>query len=203
MKKGQIVEGIVTKVEFPNKGIAAVEGEEQRVVVKNAIPGQKLCIAVNKIRKGKAEGRTLSVIEPSPIEIPSQCPHFGTCGGCTYQNLPYEQQLQLKSDQVKSMMDEAVNGSYIWEGILPSPVKTGYRNKMEFSFGDEYKCGPMALGMHKRGSFHDIVSVPECRIVDEDYRSILKCTLEYAEKSGLPYYHRMKKSSFSDFGFRY
>ena len=196
MKKGQIVEGIVTKVEFPNKGIAAVEGEEQRVVVKNAIPGQKLCIAVNKIRKGKAEGRILSVIEPSPIEIPSQCPHFGACGGCTYQNIPYEQQLQMKSDQVKSMMDEAVNGSYIWEGILPSPVKTGYRNKMEFSFGDEYKCGPMALGMHKRGSFHDIVSVPECRIVDEDYRSILKCTLEYAEKSGLPYYHRMKHTGF-------
>lgn len=138
----------------------------------------------------------MSVIEPSPIEIPSQCPHFGACGGCTYQNIPYEQQLQMKSDQVKSMMDEAVNGSYIWEGILPSPVKTGYRNKMEFSFGDEYKCGPMALGMHKRGSFHDIVSVPECRIVDEDYRSILKCTLEYAEKSGLPYYHRMKHTGF-------
>ena len=57
MKKGQIVEGFVTKVEFPNKGIALVEGEDKCVVVKNAIPGQKLRIAVNKIRKGKAEGR--------------------------------------------------------------------------------------------------------------------------------------------------
>ncbi|MCI9077057.1 MAG: 23S rRNA (uracil(1939)-C(5))-methyltransferase RlmD, partial [Dorea sp.] len=196
MKKGQIVEGFVTKVEFPNKGIALVEGEDKCVVVKNAIPGQKLRIAVNKIRKGKAEGRILSVEEPASMEIPSPCPHFGGCGGCTYQNLPYEQQLQMKSEQVKALMDETVNGSYVWEGIQPSPVKTAYRNKMEFSFGDEYKDGPMALGMHKRGSFHDIVSVPECQIVDEDYRKILTCTLDYAKKSGLPYYHRMKHTGF-------
>ena len=70
-------------------------------------------------------------------------------------------------------MDEAVNGEYIWEGIKPSPVRSEYRNKMEFSFGDEYKDGPLALGMHKRGSFHDIVNVTDCQIVDEDYRKIL------------------------------
>ena len=68
------------------------------------------------------------------------------------------------------MMDEAVDGDYIWEGVLESPVKSEYRNKMEFSFGDEYKDGPLALGMHKRGSFHDIVNVCDCQIVDGDYR---------------------------------
>ena len=51
---------------------------------------------------------------------------------------------------------------------------------MEFSFGDEYKDGPLALGMHKRGSFHDIVNVCDCQIVDGDYRKILACTLECA-----------------------
>lgn len=51
------------------------------------------------------------------------------------------------------MMDEAVNGEYIWEGIKPSPVRSEYRNKMEFSFGDEYKDGPLALGMHKEEVF--------------------------------------------------
>ena len=196
MKKGQIIEGMVTKVEFPNKGIVTAEGEDRCIVVKNAIPGQKVCVAVNKVRKGKAEGRVLSVAAPSPIEIPSPCPHFGECGGCTYQNISYEQQLQLKSEQVKAMMDEAVNGNYVWEGIQSSPVRNGYRNKMEFSFGDEYKDGPMALGMHKRGSFHDIVSVLDCRIVDEDYRKILACTLKWAKESGLPYYHRMKHTGF-------
>lgn len=196
MKKGQTMEGIVTRVEFPNNGMVAVEGEDRCIVVKNAVPGQKVCVAVNKVRKGKAEGRILSITEPSPIEIPSPCPHFGECGGCTYQNLSYEQQLQIKTEQVKSLMDEAVNGSYIWEGIQPSPVRNAYRNKMEFSFGDEYKGGPIALGMHKRGSFHDIVSVPDCQIVDEDYRKILTCTLECAKESGLPYYHRMRHTGF-------
>ena len=196
MKKGQIVEGIVTKVDFPNKGLVTVPGEDKCIVVKNAVPGQKVQVAVNKVRKGKAEGRILAVTEPSPDEIVSPCPHFGACGGCTYQNLPYEKQIQMKEEQVKAMMDEAVNGMYIWEGVSPSPVKDAYRNKMEFSFGDEYKDGPLALGMHKRGSFHDIVNVPECRIVDEDYRKILTCTLDYAKETGLPYYHKMRHTGY-------
>ena len=196
MKKGQVYEGRIETVEFPNKGKIYLPEEEKTVIVKNGVPGQKVRFSVNKIRKGKAEGRILEVLEPSEKEIPPSCPHFGQCGGCTYQNLPYEEQLKLKEGQIKAMMDEAVDGPYIWEGIQASPRKEAYRNKMEFSFGDEYKDGPLALGMHKRGSFHDIVNVQECRIVDEDFRKILSCTLEYAKNSGLPYYHRMRHTGF-------
>lgn len=196
MKKGQVSEGIIEKVDFPNKGRIYVAEEDRYVTVKNAVPGQKVRFSVNKIRKGKAEGRLLEVVEPSPLEIPSPCPHFGQCGGCTYQTLPYEEQLKLKEQQVKAMMDAAVEGDYQWDGIRPSPVKDAYRNKMEFSFGDEYKDGPLALGMHKRGSFHDIVNVENCQIVDEDYRQILSSTLEFARESGLPYYHRMRHIGF-------
>lgn len=196
MKKGQILEGKIEKVNFPNKGIAVVDGEEKTVVVKNAVEGQKVSFAVNKMRKGKAEGRLLEVVEKSPVEIESPCPHFGMCGGCTYQNLPYEEQLKMKERQIKEMMDEAVNGDYIWEGVKPSPVQVAYRNKMEFSFGDEYKDGPLALGMHKRGSFHDIVNVSECQIVDADYRKILTAVLTFAQNTGLPYYHRMRHTGF-------
>ena len=102
----------------------------------------------------------------------------------------------MKEEQVKAMMDEAVNGDYVWEGVSPSPAISEYRNKMEFSFGDEYKDGPLALGMHKRGSFHDIVNVPECQIVDQDFRKILTCTLECASESGLPYYHKMRHDGY-------
>ena len=196
MKKGQVYEGRIETVEFPNKGKIYLPEEEKTVIVKNGVPGQKVRFSVNKIRKGKAEGRILEVLEPSAEEISPSCPHFGQCGGCTYQNLPYEEQLKLKEGQIKAMMDKAVDGPYIWEGIQASPRKEAYRNKMEFSFGDEYKDGPLALGMHKRGSFHDIVNVQECRIVDEDFRKILSCTLEYAKNSGLPYYHRMRHTGF-------
>ena len=83
MKKGQVAEGIVTKVEFPNKGIVVTE-ENERVIVKNTIPGQKVSFGVNKVRKGKFEGRLLNVLEASPLETDSPCPHFGECGGCIY-----------------------------------------------------------------------------------------------------------------------
>ncbi len=196
MKKGQIYEGVIESVDFPNKGRIILPEENRAVIVKNGIPGQRVRFSVNKVRKGKAEGRILEVLEAAPGEIVPACPHFGQCGGCTYQNLPYEEQLKLKERQIKAMMDEAVDGDYIWEGISPSPAREEYRNKMEFSFGDEYKDGPVALGMHKRGSFHDIVNVGQCRIVDEDYRKILKSTLETAGESGLPYYHRMRHTGF-------
>ena len=196
MRKGQVYEVIIESVEFPNKGRIVLPEEDRTVIVKNGIPGQRVRFSVNKVRSGKAEGRILEVLEASPLEREPACPHFGECGGCTYQNLPYEEQLRLKEGQIKAMMDEAVDGAYIWEGVKPSPAVYGYRNKMEFSFGDEYKDGPLALGMHRRGSFHDIVNVTDCQIVDEDYRRILACTLEYARETKLPYYHRMRHTGY-------
>lgn len=188
MKKGQVLEGIIEKVTFPNKGIVNVDGE--KVIVKNGIPGQKVRISIHKIRKGKAEGRLLEVMERSPLERESPCIHFNSCGGCTYQTLPYEQQLELKASQVKWLLDEVCE-EYLFEGIKASPSATAYRNKMEFSFGDEVKDGPLALGMHKRASFYDIVTVPGCQIVDEDFRKILTGTLTFFQEQGTPFYHKM------------
>lgn len=196
MKKGQVYEGVINTVDFPNKGKIFLEEEGKTVIVKNGVPGQKVRFSVNKIRQGKAEGKILEVLERGQAEIPSACPHFGQCGGCTYQNIPYKEQIKLKEKQIRQMMDEAVDGTYIWEGVKESPAKEAYRNKMEFSFGDEYKDGPIALGMHRRGSFHDIVNVTDCKIVDEDYRKILACTLDHARKSGMPYFHRMRHTGY-------
>jgi len=191
MKKGQMYEGIIERVEFPNKGIVMVAEEEQPVIVKNGVPGQKVRFVINKIRKGQPEGRLLEVVERSPLEIDPECPHFGACGGCTYQNLPYDEQVRMKAYQVKELLDHVIDG-YLFEKPLTSPLIKGYRNKMEFSFGDEYKDGPLALGMHKRGSFHDIVTVNECRITDQDYRQILVCTLQFFQEIHAAFYHRMK-----------
>ena len=209
MKKGQICEGYVERLDFPNKGILSCEDE--KIVVKNVLPGQKISFMITKKRKGKAEGRLLDVLEKAPYEIPSACPHFGVCGGCAYQTLPYDKQLELKKEQIRKLLtpvftkqalldgeieltDEYVN--HIFEGIKGSPVQSEYRNKMEFSFGDEIKDGPLSLGMHKRGSFYDIVSVRECQLVDEDYRKILNTTLDYFTQKGTSYYHRMRHEGY-------
>lgn len=197
MKKGQVYEGVVERVDFPNKGIVRV-GDET-CIVKNSLPGQKISLCVNKLRKGKAEGRLVEVIEKSPLECGSPCSHFGLCGGCTYLSLPYEEQLKIKEAQVYKLVKNALekqSESYEWEGIKGSPVQFGYRNKMEFSFGDEYKDGPLSLGMHKRGSFYDVVAVTDCRIVDEDYRRILGGTLEFFREKGTAYFHRLRHEGF-------
>lgn len=95
-------------MDFPNKGILRAE-DGTRVIVKNAIMGQKVSAAVNKVRKGKCEGRLLEVLEKSALELPEPgCVHYGICGGCTFQSLPYEEQLSMKEQQVKDLIDAVI-----------------------------------------------------------------------------------------------
>lgn len=197
MKKGQITEGRIDHIVFPNKGVAITENGES-VIVKNTIPGQKVSFVINKVKKGKAEGRLLEILEKSSLETDAKCPHFGECGGCTYQSLPYEEQLKLKEGQVRKLMEDAIGDACEYEflGIKGSPKQYEYRNKMEFSFGDAYKGGPLALGMHKRGSFYDILGVTECQIVDEDFRAILKATMEFFGERNILFFHRLSHEGY-------
>ena len=192
MKKGTIFEGIVEKVNYPNKGI--VRTEDGEITVKNVLPGQRVRCSVTKSRKDHAEGRLLEVLEKSPKETGKVCKNFGICGGCTYLSLDYETQKAIKEGQVKGALDRALSEQatpYVWEGVQESPNKYEYRNKMEFTFGNEYKDGPLTLGMHKRGSFFDVVPVEDCMIVDGDYRLILKTVREYFSEKGISFFHRM------------
>lgn len=196
MKKGVEYTGVVTKIAFPNKGEVDC-GEDGIASVKGTLPGQKVKFVVSKKRSGKAQGRLKEIIEKSPMEdVEPNCPHFGDCGGCSYQTMSYENQLKLKEDIVKGILDNAIKGDYQFEGILGSPVQWGYRNKMEFSFGDQFKDGPLALGMHKKNSFHDIVTVDNCKIVDRDYNIILRCVLDYCAKKELPFYHKLRHEGY-------
>ena len=193
MKKGQVFEGIIEKVEFPNKGYVDVPEEGKKVIVKNGIPGQKVRFVVNKLRKGKAEGRLLEVLEQSPLETrDAVCDIFPACGGCMYQTMGYEEQLQMKANQVKEILDAAIVGDYEFEGIKRSPKEFEYRNKMEFSFGDEYKDGPLSLGLHKKGSTYDVLNASSCRLVHKDMTTILDCVLGYFKERGVSYYKKMQ-----------
>ena len=202
MKKGGIYTGYVESVDFPNKGNVIVKTEEdgqtieEKAVVKNSIPGQTVKFMVNKKKHGKCEGRLLEVVCQADTETNERCEHFGKCGGCVYQTVRYEEQLKMKENAVKKLLAPVINTEYEWEGIIGSPVSSEYRNKMEFSFGDEVKDGPIALGLHKRNSMYDIVTVTGCKIVDNDYRKILKCVYDYALEKNLTYYHKMKHEGY-------
>lgn len=205
MKKGEIYEGVIEYVDFPNKGTVRVDGE--RVTVKNGIPGQNVRFAINKKRKNKAEGRLLEVLEKSPLETREPvCSLFPACGGCMYQTMSYEEQLKMKENQIRSLLDEAIaaagqtdsegNADYCFEGIQGSPKEFAYRNKMEFSFGDEYKDGPLSLGLHKKGSTYDVLTASDCKLVHEDLPRILNCVLNYFQERKTPYYRKMSHEGY-------
>ncbi len=199
MKKGDQAEGVVTRVDFPNKGIVLTE-DGQQITVKNVIEGQRVLCVIRKNRNGRAEGRLSEVLAPAPQELKEPyCPHFGECGGCAYQNLPYEAQLSCKEAQVGRLLRKVLGDDVFartYEGIRKSPSQFAYRNKMEFTFGDACKDGPLTLGLHKRGSFYDIVPVTECRIISEDMRKILAETQAYFRSAGTSYYHRLRHEGY-------
>ncbi len=204
MKKGEVYEGIIEKIEFPNKGL--VHLEDTKVVVKNGIPGQKVRFQINKKRGKKLEGRLLEVLEKSPKETREPvCSLFPDCGGCMYQTMDYPAQLQMKETQVRELLEPVMVESgqyrmegeqkiadYQWDGIFGSPIEFAYRNKMEFSFGDAVKGGPLTLGLHKKGSTYDVLTASDCKLVHRDMTKILECVLEYFEELKAPYYHKMQ-----------
>ena len=196
MKKGVEYTGEVIKLKFPNKGIVDCD-DEGVAIVKGVLKGQRVRFVVSKKRSEYSLGRLREVEKRSELEdaLPL-CPHFGLCGGCAYQTMSYENQLEVKKGLVKDLLDNAIDGAYEFEGIIGSPNQWAYRNKMEFSFGDEFKEGPLALGMHKKESFHDIVTVDECKIVDKDYNKVLRCVLDYCADKNIPFYHKMRHEGY-------
>lgn len=190
MKRGSDLQVKIERLEFPSTGIG--KAEDKIIYVKNAFPGQIVTGRVKKKREEYAELKLLSVDEKASYEIEAPCPHFGVCGGCSSQSLPYEKQLEFLSDEVKALFDEAEVSTGEFLGIQGSPEQYEYRNKMEFTFGDEEKGAPLGVGMHMRGKSFGIVTVDNCKLVDEDYRKIIKLTVEYFREQNLPYYRVMK-----------
>ncbi len=198
MKKGEIYEGIIESVDFPNKGRVPVG--DTVVTVKNGIPGQRVRFMINKKRGERVEGRLMEILEPSPLEtIAPVCQTFPACGGCMYQTMDYTQQLNMKAKQVQALLSPVITAhqqDFLFEGIKSSPLQWGYRNKMEFSFGDAVKDGPLTLGLHKKGSTYDILTVDDCKIVHKDFTLILDCVLKYFTQNPQPYYHKLSHTGY-------
>ena len=191
MKKKDEIILEIADVNFPNKAYGYYEGE--KVIVKNAVPGQKVQAQVFKKRGSGVEARLQKVIERSPLEREAgMCSHYALCGGCTYQTMRHEEELRLKERQVKRLLENAGICVQSWEGIVPAPSETGYRNKCEFSFGDEEKDGDLALGMRKRMSYYEVVTLKDCNIVDADYLRIIEGTLQFFQERRVPFYHKAR-----------
>lgn len=182
-------EVLITDIEFPNKGIGT--WEDKKVIIKNTVPGQKVIADIKKKRK-QYEGRLKEIVEKAPYEIETECPAFNSCGGCTYQNISYEKELEIKEKMVKDLLDKAEIKDYEFCKIKGSPLIKGYRNKMEFSFGDNGPEGELCLGMRKRNSYYEVVNADCCNIVHSDACKILSCVLNFFKESEETFFHKTR-----------
>ena len=198
IRKHDILELRINKMAYGGQGIARLDGFV--IFVKGAIPGDRLTAQVFKKKKAYAEARMLELIEPSPDRIQPQCPYAGFCGGCQWQNLRYERQLDYKKEQVWESMDHigAVK-NFVVHDVIPSEKMFAYRNKMEFSFSDRrwflpnelHKRkteGDFALGLHVPGTYNKVIDMDACLLQEEKGNQILREVKTYVKACGIPVY---------------
>jgi len=118
------------------------------------------------------------------------CKNSGICGGCFYNGMTYEQQLKEKETKLLNILTPTFDENTIWEGVLESPLHECYKNKMEYSFGDDVKDGPLTLGMHKKKSFYSVITCDDCKIVHNDYNMIVQATVMFFDLFKIPYVHK-------------
>ncbi len=194
MKRGQLIELTIDDVRFPSKGVGTFN--DRIVHVKNTLPGQVVQARVKKKRKEYVEAKLVEVLERSSMEVDSFCEHFGKCGGCAIQTLSYDDQVKNKAKMVEKLLDDSGIRGFEYSGIVKSPLIYEYRNKMEFSFGDEEKDGPLRLGMHKKGRMHDVVNVPNCHICQKDFTIISEAILKFCVDNNIPKYKKRTHEGF-------
>ncbi|NLV89480.1 MAG: 23S rRNA (uracil(1939)-C(5))-methyltransferase RlmD, partial [Tissierellia bacterium] len=194
VKKNELIEFVIDEVEFPNKGKGTYDGVEIRV--KGGIKGQRVSARVSRKRKGYVEAKIVDIVERSPLEKNLALVDMDESGSCTYASLLYEDELDLKKEQVLALFKKAGFEDINFLGIEGSPVVEGYRNKMEYTFGDEEKDGPLILGLHKKGQFYSIVDSDGCNLVDSDFTSIRKRVMNYFRDLATPFYHKKSHEGF-------
>ncbi|MBX7243924.1 MAG: 23S rRNA (uracil(1939)-C(5))-methyltransferase RlmD [Candidatus Sumerlaeaceae bacterium] len=161
-RKGARFTATIEDLAFGGKGIARIEGLV--IFMERVVPGDVVSAVVTRRKPQYAEAKVLEVITPSPRRQTPPCPVFGTCGGCKWQNLPYEEQLAVKQQHVAEALRHIGRlQEYTMHSIIPSPDPWNYRNKMEFSFGLG-DTGRIEIGLHKAGDFRRVVEVDKCLI---------------------------------------
>lgn len=200
LSKGIETELFVEKLAFGGKAVARMEGFV--IFLDRAVPGQRVKARIIKKKRNFAEARVIDVLSQSPDYRAPFCPHFGTCGGCHLQDMAYDVQLRWKRQHVLESLGHiaGVSDAEVLP-IVPSPLTSYYRNKMEFTFTnrrwllpEELEQGEFApesrfaLGLHVRGLFDKVFDLRTCFLESPEAVAILTEVREWAKRSGLPAY---------------
>lgn len=193
MRKNKTYDIKVDQMKYPNISVGYNE-DGVPIEFKGGLLGQTCKVKATRNRNGYKKGKYLGLIENSPLENSrTYCPQADTCGGCAYQKLPYETELMLKLDMIKELFED---NNIDFDGdisINRAPLIYGFRNKMEYTFGDAKKGGELILGLHRQNRFYEIVDTNKCNIVDSDFNVIRKSVQEYFREKKTSFYHKSLK----------
>ena len=207
LKTNELVEVDVETLALGGKGVAHLDGFT--VMIKGALPQQKIIARITRRKKNYAEAKLKTILIQSPDAVSPRCEYSGTCGGCSFQNLAYEEQLNQKQRQVKETLEHLGGFSNIEvDQIIPCSQIFFYRNKMEYSFANQRWLLPeeirtsqiidnnFALGLHIPGRFDKVLDIHQCFLLSERSNEILNYFRQYAKTSGLAPYATRDYSGF-------
>ena len=195
VEKGAELKLTIESLAYGGMGVARYENFV--VFVEKAIPGAEVLALIYKIRRGYAEARVIETLSESPYHVKPNCNHFNICGGCSTQNLNYDEQVKQKVKQVIDIyVRQAGLDDFMIENVIHAKNQYNYRNKMEFSFsnrpwyvdGDEKNNSKFALGLHVPRRYDKIVDIEECHIQDKDFNKILDLVRTEAIKNEIKPY---------------
>lgn len=179
------------RLAYGGQGVARLD--DFVIFVRGALPGDRVRGRIGRRRRSHADARTLEVLEPSPLRVPRACAH-DDCGGCEWQALTYDAQLRFKQEQVVESLAHIAGlragepDGYLLEPILGMDEPWSYRNKMEYSFAEH--DGQLVLGLHRRGSWREIVETDDCRLAAAPIVAARRAVIEACRALGLRAYRR-------------
>jgi 23S rRNA (uracil1939-C5)-methyltransferase len=208
LKKGSEIELTIESTAFKGKGVGKHDGIA--VFVPATAPGDRVRARIVKKKKRYREAKLLEILEPSPDRIDPKCRHANVCGGCTWQHLPYPEQLKNKEQHVRDHMERIAGlDPDIVQPILGCDDAFYYRNKMEYSFAtrrwlteaeirsDEYvDDSGFAAGLHAPGRFDKILDLKECHLQHPVSFRLLDFVRGYCIEHGIPAFDTFKKEGF-------
>ncbi len=202
--KGDEFEMTIESLAFGGKGVAHLE--DYTVFVRGGIPNQKVMARIMKRRRGYAEARILEILKESPQSIDARCNYFPTCGGCSFQHLDYDVQIEQKKEQVLDLFRRIGDiDNPVLETVVLSEEQYHYRNKMEFSFSnrrwiledeEEGIEADFALGLHIQGRYDKILDIEQCEIQKPIGNKILNTVRKVSREAGLAPYDIREHTGF-------
>jgi len=176
----------VDSIAHGGRGVARANGYV--VFVSGALPGDRVRARLTKAKRDFGEAQAIELLDPSPDRVPDRCLHEGEpCPGAPWQGLPYERQLDEKTEQIDAAL-RRLGGldEFELEPVEPAVQPWRYRNKLEYSFGEGH--GRLALGFHRRGSWADVVDAEDCLLASERNNAARNLVREWAQREGIPAY---------------